>query len=102
MVEHSPEPSLIICHNAQGRAWFRRNKEIPEKWFPKKQLDRESYAYDIQFGSEKECKRGSIPADAWFDRYDADRYEVFEEAIKMPNNETLTLITFRNDGMLEE
>lgn len=102
MVEHGPEPALIICHGLQGRRWFKRNKDVPEKWFPRKKLDQESYVYDVQFGAEKECKRGLISADAWFDRDDAHKYEVCEEAIKTPNNETLTLITFRNDGMLEE
>jgi len=102
MVEHGPEPAIIICHGPQGRKWFIRNKDVPEKWFTRNQIDRESYVYDVQFGKETECKRGAISANAWFDRYDADRYEVFEEAIKTLNNETLTLITFKDDGLLEE
>jgi len=101
MVEHGPEPAMIICHGTQGRRWFKRNKDLPEKWFPRNKLDRESYVYDVQFGAVKECKRGRICADVWFDRDDAYKYEVFEAAIKATNNETLILITFRNDGMLE-
>lgn len=102
MIEHGPEPAIIICHGRNGRKWFIKNKDVPEKWFPRKHLDRESYVYDVQFGSAKTCKRGEISADAWFDRDNAYTYEVYEEATKIPNHETLTLITFKSDGMLEE
>lgn len=102
MAEHGPEPSILICHAPHGRKWFVRNRDVPEKWFPSKRLDRESHASEVQAGRGEEARRELVYASLWFDRDEADRYEVYEETIRTKNGETLTFITFKNDGMLNE
>jgi hypothetical protein len=43
-----------------------------------------------------------IGADAWFDRRDADRFEVYEQTIRTGPDETLTLVVISDPKMLED
>ncbi len=43
-----------------------------------------------------------IPADAWFDRSEAQRYDVHEQTIRTGDDEILTLVLMRDPKMLEE
>jgi len=45
--------------------------------------------------------RTLIGADAWFDRFDADRYEIFEQSVRAGKDEVLTFLTFKSREMLE-
>ena len=96
-------PVLFLCHGSDGkRRWFRRAACVPERWFPKTELDQDSFAFDMLFGSAVEQARPrKIGADAWFNRPDADRYEVFEHSYRLPDNEIATLVTIEDSAMLE-
>ena len=64
---------------------------------------RESYAFETLFGSKVEQTHPrKIDADAWFDRQEAERYEMLEHTFPLPNDETLTLLTFTDGEMMEE
>jgi hypothetical protein len=42
-----------------------------------------------------------VGADAWFDRWEADRYEVYEQTIRIGDAEILTLVRVDDPGMLQ-
>lgn len=102
LVESDLSPALLVCHGSKGRKWFTRAPSVPQKWFPQDVLDADSYAFGVQFGGNAD---DSIPrkigADAWFDRWDADRFEVHEQTMRIGPDETLTLILIRDQKMLE-
>ncbi|TAY52950.1 ImmA/IrrE family metallo-endopeptidase [Rhizobium leguminosarum] len=103
LVEGDHSPSMIVCHGQKGRKWFSRSKSVPERWFPQNDLDRQSGAFDIQFGQGTEQRHPQrIGADAWFDRHDASRYDVHEQTIRTMPGETLTFLLFRDQKMLSE
>ncbi len=84
---------MLVCHGPQGWKWFIQSPSVPDRWFPKEQLDAETYAFDIQSGSDPDSPMlHRIGADAWFDRTSADRLEVQEQTIRFSSNETLTLL----------
>ncbi len=67
------------------------------------QLDAETYAFDIQSGSDPDSPMlHGIGADARFDRTSADRLEVQEQTVRISSNETLTLLVICDGEMLEE
>lgn len=103
LVECDHTPAMLICHSRSGREWFRRSPSVPERWFPKKELDPDSFAFDILFGrdSEDETLR-KMDASAWFDRDEAHRYEIWEQTTRVGPQETLTLLVFDSEQMLEE
>jgi hypothetical protein len=103
LVESDQAPALLICHSKVGKKWFVRSKSVPSKWWPREDLDQESFAFGVQFGDYPE---GSAPrkigADAWFDRRDAERYEVYEQTMRTSGGDTLTLVTVRDPKMLDD
>ncbi|MEL6216989.1 MAG: ImmA/IrrE family metallo-endopeptidase [Pseudomonadota bacterium] len=103
LVESDHSPAMLVCHGPEGRRWFRSAPSVPDRWFPQEQLDADSFAFDIQFGTEPDSRMPrKIGADAWFDRYGADRFEIQEQTIRSGPDETLTLLTFGDEEMLQE
>ncbi|MCA8907574.1 MAG: ImmA/IrrE family metallo-endopeptidase [Rhodospirillaceae bacterium] len=103
LVEADHTPSMLVCHGLEGRKWFTRAPSVPDRWFPQEALDAESYAFGIQFGTDTDSSMlHKIGADAWFDRGGADRFEVQEQTIRTGPGETLTLLVFCDDAMLDD
>lgn len=96
-------PMIIVCHGVRGRCWFKPSPSVPSRWFPKDELDHESYAFDMLFGSgNEEAFPRRIGADAWFDRAEADRYEILEQSYKLPNQEVVTILQLIDPTMLRD
>ncbi len=103
LVEADLFPALVVCHGPNGRKWFARAPMIPRKWFPQTALDAESTAFSVQFGRQDGTANPSkIGGAAWFDRYDADRYEVLEQTLRTGPDETVSLITITDERMMED
>lgn len=103
LIEGRHSPALLICHGLKGRKWFARSADVPGRWFPRDELDSESFAFGVLFGGkEDDAMPRKIGADAWFDRPEADRFEVREQTIRSGDNEILTLVLIEDDAMLQE
>lgn len=103
LVEGNHLPAVLVCHGPQKRKWFSRAPSIPERWFPADNLSHDSFAFDILFaGKAEDTFPRKVGADAWFDRRDADRYEIYEQSIRTGDNEILSLLTITDDKMLED
>lgn len=101
MIDAGPTPAILVCHGSTGRRWFRRHRDVPDRWFPQAQLDPESYASDVLSGKIERSRYLKIGADAWFDRYDASRYELFEQSIRIGEH-VLTFLIIEDGDMLED
>jgi hypothetical protein len=63
----------------------------------------ESFAFAILFGEAQDDRfPRKIGADAWFERWEAERYEVLEQTIRTAPDEILTIIMITQDAMLDE
>jgi Zn-dependent peptidase ImmA (M78 family) len=103
ILETNRYPFLLVCHGQGGRRWFRRASCVPDRWFPRDDLDKDSFAFDMLFGHGAEQSHPrKIGADAWFDRREAERYEIFEHSYALPNKEVATLLLIEDGEMLEE
>jgi hypothetical protein len=102
-VESDCFPSLLVCHGPKGRKWFTRAPSVPQKWFPRNDLDADSFAFGVQFGNRPDDPiPRKIGADAWFDRWDAERFEVHEQTMRVGSSETLTLVLINETKMLDD
>jgi hypothetical protein len=101
MVDYGPEPAMLICHSQQKRLWFKRGRNVPQRWFPRDELDAESSALDVLHGSIERTRRSLIGADAWFDRREAQSFEVYQQTIKSSNGNALSIIAFKSPEMLD-
>ncbi|HMU50756.1 MAG TPA: ImmA/IrrE family metallo-endopeptidase [Geminicoccaceae bacterium] len=103
LVEGRHSSALLVCHGPQGRKWFSRSPDVPERWFPRDNLDPESFAFGVLFGEQPEDRLPRrIGADAWFDRSEAERYEVHEQTIRTASGKILTLVLLSDEDMLED
>ena len=103
LVESRHSPALLVCHGLEGRKWFARSTDVPERWFPRGDLDSESFAFDLLFGQgQEEAHPRLMGADAWFDRDEAQRYELREHSVRTADDEILTLLMLTEDRMLED
>ena len=103
LVEGRHFPAVLVCHGSKGRKWFTRSPDVPDRWFPQDMLDAQSFAFGVLFGKQaNDAMPRKIPADAWFDRSEAQRYDVHEQTIRTGDDEILTLVLMRDPKMLEE
>ena len=103
LVESDHWPLMLVCHGPEGRKWFTRSPSVPDRWFPREDIDHDSHAFDVQFGNEADIPMlRKVGAEAWFDRGEARLYELKEQTIRIPFGQTLTLLNFDDDEMLEE
>lgn len=103
LIEARHSPALLVCHGPNGRKWFARSPDVPSRWFPRSDLDPESFAFGVLFGRQPDDRMPhKIGADAWFERLEAERYELQEQTIRTADDETLTLVLITDAEMLEE
>lgn len=103
LVEGGYFPAVLVCHGPQGRKWFARAPDIPDRWFPRTDLAAESFAFGVLFGDKPGDRfPRKVMADAWFERREAERYEVQEQSIRTVENEILTLVIITDDAMLQD
>jgi hypothetical protein len=103
LVESDHTPSLLVCHGPNGRKWFARAPSVPTKWFPQDALHADSFAFGVLFGGKPDDPTPrKIGADAWFDRWEAERFEVQEQTYRTCPDEILTLVLISDPGMLDD
>ena len=103
LVEGDHSPALLVCHGSQGREWFTRAPSVPSRWFPRDELDPESFAFCVLYGGKADDPMPrKIGADAWFDRWEAANHEVHEQTIRTGEDETLTLVLISDPRMLDD
>ncbi|MFK5979725.1 MAG: ImmA/IrrE family metallo-endopeptidase [Rhizobiaceae bacterium] len=108
-VEMDVTPSMLLCYGPNGRKWFKRSLSWPEHWFPKAELDHDSDAFGLVYGKARENgRRSACPAETYFDRFDANRYEVWSHSVLSgpANNdgtrEALTLLIPKSTEMMDD
>jgi hypothetical protein len=93
-------PILVVCHGKDRRRWFRRSNMVPSWWFPREDLDADTFAFEILHGNASE---DSFPrkngAGAWFEFGNVDRHEILEQSFPLPNDEVLTVLTIPESGL---
>lgn len=64
LIDIEPEPAVVIRHSEQGRIRFRRTRSVPDRWFPRDDIDAESNAMEVLYGSVERSRGQVIGADA--------------------------------------
>jgi hypothetical protein len=102
LVDLGPEPAIVVCHGVNGRKWFKRGPAVPDRWFPREELDAESNAFEVLHGSVERPQPMLIGGDAWFDRREAEQYEIYEQTVRGGGGDVLTILTFKTSRMLDD
>lgn len=103
LVEGNHSPAVLVCHGTRGRKWFTRAPSVPERWFPQDTLDAQSFAFGILFGNSNDDPiPRKIGADAWFERWEAERYDLLEQTIRTGPDEVLSLVLIIDERMMAD
>jgi IrrE N-terminal-like domain len=77
LVEGGHSLALLVCHGTARRKWFTRGPDVPSRWFPKDELDADSFAFGVLHGGRPDDPMPrKVGADAWFDRWEAQKYAI--------------------------
>lgn len=97
LVELNQLPILLTSHGRSGRRWFARSQSVTHDWMPKSNLAPESPAFTMVFGrAPPMMPPRSVNASNWFSRWDASRFEIVEESMRVATSEVLTLLAFKD------
>ena len=103
-VELSGEPVMLIFNGSglhHGRWWWSRSKRVPEQLWPRRGLDDDSFASDLISAPVTTKRVGKMPAEAWFESVDQDRYEVQEHSVRFPEG-IYTVLHLTDEELLVE
>lgn len=85
-------PVFVACFRGEKLRWFDQSDTIPRRWWFRKNLDDDSFAYDlVKKGVEPSGPRKQ-PAEVWFENDDADKYELLEHCVPHINGDILVLL----------
>jgi hypothetical protein len=102
IVEADYWPAFVINHSSRGRRWFARAPHVPSHWFPRGELDADSFAFGILHGERpNDTIPHKIGAEAWFERWEAEKYELLEQSMRTIDGEILTLLLITDQRMLD-
>ena len=94
MIDSKLYPNVMMVTHTKNRKWHRSASEIPGYWYPRSNLDKESFAHNLLTDPNAEDERfpRKIGADAWFDNPAADRYEITEQSFRVPDEGVVTIL----------
>jgi hypothetical protein len=94
-------PVLVSCYTLQGWRWHVAAPHVPRRWWLKKQLDEDTFAFDL-LTSEKPCNTPrKQSADAWFENEDAEEFEVLEQCYSPMPGQAIVVLYLSDVEMFE-
>lgn len=90
-----------IIRDEQKKKWFRTSQAVSKRCLPSTELAADSYAFDMLFEKVNEqADPSKLGAEAWLDRYDADRFGMSEHLFRLPAKKVVTLLFIEYADML--
>lgn len=102
LVELGMWPAMLVCFSMDKRQWFKRGRDVPDKIWPLKMLDKDSIAYALLQDSGATSATEEVDADAWIDSPDAGDYTVVESSIKVTPELVVSLLWWKNQSQLRD
>jgi hypothetical protein len=90
-------PSYSGCCSAHPR----RRHCVPDRWFPRDEIDADSDALEVTHGTKERLTGSLIGAEAWIDRWEAERYEDYEQTVRMSTGDALTLAMIKSAAIFD-
>jgi Zn-dependent peptidase ImmA (M78 family) len=86
--------TMMVCHGRSGKKWHKAADTIPGYWYPKNDLDAESFAFELLNNASVDDQRfpRKIGADAWFDNWQAEKFEITEQSFRVPGDGIVTIL----------
>ena len=94
-------PVILACYSRNGLRWHLAARHIPRRWWLKRKLDEDTFAFDLMTKGSPCPTPRKQSADAWFDNDDADEFEVLEQCVFTTNRDVLVLLFLTDTEMFD-
>jgi hypothetical protein len=85
-------PVIVASYSLHERLWYCAAPHVPKRWFFKRVLDPDSFAYELLTRGAEALSPRKQSADTWFEDDDAGELEVLEQCVSaMPGKVLVTL-----------
>ena len=93
-------PGMVVCFSTSKREWFFRGPDVPDVFWPVRELDADSQAFELLYGEDKKTRPLKVGAETWIDRYDAHEYTITEHSMKVSSDSVLTLLWWQDEKQI--
>ncbi len=103
LVQLGGRPAMVTCYDRSRRRWFRRSPGVPEAFWPVRDLQKDSEAFDLLKVRARPGTRSRpslTPADLWIDRRDAGDYGIIEQSIVVEDGVVLTILWWKDERQI--
>jgi len=90
-------PVLLVSYKSGRRGWYHRSTEVPEHFYPVRELDRNSAAYRTLIG-KPDSGSTLCDADIWIDAQGSEDYEIREVSWKVSDDEVMVFLWWENES----
>ncbi len=101
LVQSGILPAMLVCFSHNKREWFVSGPDVPDYFFPHRELDSYSEAFKILYGkNERTCKPTEVSADTWIDRRNAEEYLLYEQSVKISKKKVLSMLWWKDESQI--
>lgn len=103
LVQLGGRPAMVTCYDRSRRRWFLRSPEVPDAFWPVRDLQRDTEAFDLLKAGARPGSRSRpsfTPAELWIDRRDAGDYGITEQSIVVDEDVVLTILWWKNERQI--
>ena len=98
MVRSVAKPALVVCHSREKREWFVRGPGVPEEYWPVKELDCETDAFELLYSPDAQGKTTvrQAPGTRWLIGRGAFSRTVRVQSVKVVDGMIISVVVLDN------
>lgn len=94
-------PAMVACYASGKLKWKIAAAHVPYNLSLKADLDRDSFAYDVQTKGTTCNTPRKQPAEVWFSNSHADDHSVLEQCYFQDSNQVIVILYLSDSGLLQ-
>ena len=102
LVQLGTYPAIVACYGMEGRQWYTPGPDVPNYIRPHIELNHNTSAFNLLFGSIGNTRPVLTDADDWIDHRDSYKYTIYEDSIKVSSNTVLTMLWWKDESQLTD
>lgn len=99
LVQLGSFPAMVVCYSQHGRQWYIVGPDVPGALWPHKELNHDTDAFTLLYGSSKPTRPTTTDADLWIDHRSSSRYMICEHSIRV-GAEILVLLWWKDESQI--
>ena len=99
LVQLGSYPAMVVCYGQQGRRWHIAGPDVPDAFWPHRELNHNTEAFTWLFGPSNSTRPAIVDADLWIDHHSSGRYTICEHSIRV-GPEVLVLLWWKNESQI--